>query len=304
MLFKFSRWRGGGASNFFNKIAGGVSSFFLFFQPNKKRILKRQAKVRLQEIHRNDFSRDGLAIDKIPFEACYFLKSANGAPEKLEKRLAVYSVFFGPTPNSTFRRTEVRVDIDHYFISNNRDVLEIAESSGWIPVFFDIEISENVILSAHQAKIAKAMPHKFPFLNAYSFLLYIDDKLQFDLAMLKIAVQDLESSGAALAIRKHPFLQDNILEEFGEAMLQRRYRSQRGQIVEYITGEVGSGYRLNPGQLYATGVILRNMRHTEIQNINECWYSHILRCGIECQIAFDFVAQRYNNVNILPQEIA
>lgn len=275
----------------------------LLVQPQKKRRLKRARKEKLYADHSNAFPRDSLLTHNIPFEECTALARSVEGDTPVSKQLAVYSVYFGSSANKTLGEAPVPCGIDHYFISNNREVLKRAEALGWIPRFLDLEVSDNVILSAHQSKIPKALPHRFAFLQGYHYLLYVDDKIRLDSHALTGLMNLLEASGAPLALKRHPSLDNNILEEFGEAMLQLRYRAQSKQIIAYLTEEISLGYRFDSGRLFATGIILRDMTHPEVNDINELWYSHILRCGIECQIAFDFVAQRYPDIAELPRDI-
>ena len=112
----------------------------------------------------------------------------------------------------------------------------------------------------------------------------------------------LEDSNACLAVRPHPFLSKNNLFEFGESMQQPRYKAQWAQTVNFITEQIANGYKLEC-QMYWTSAILRNMRHPDIQSLNETWFSDIQRCGIECQISFNFVAQRFPII-MLPLDIS
>jgi hypothetical protein len=167
-----------------------------------------------------------------------------------------------------------------------------------------MELSGNRILSAHQAKVAKALPHLFPQLCAYKYLLYVDDKISFSLDSMKLWLSNsVGKKDWAIKIRKHPSLTGNILHEFGTAMIQPRYQAQRDQTTQYITHKVENGYKLDVECLYWTSAILRNMQHPDTIKINEQWYEDILSCGIECQIAFDFVAQRFNSIQIMPEKI-
>tara|TARA_R110000822_G_scaffold8704_16_gene34258 strand:+ start:5816 stop:6736 length:921 start_codon:yes stop_codon:yes gene_type:complete len=288
---------------FLKKISKWGVALALLVQPQKKRQLKRALKEKFYADNSNVFARDSLLIDNIPFEQCAALARPPTRNTAANKRLAVYSVYFGSSANKTLGEVPVPTGVDHYFISNNQEVLRRAAALGWIPRLLDLEVSGNVILSAHQSKIPKALPHRFAFLKDYRYLLYLDDKIRLDSHAFTGLISVLESSGAPLALKRHPSLDSNILEEFGEAMLQVRYRAQSKQIITYVTEELGSGYRLDSGRLFVTGIILRDMTHPEVNNINELWYSHILRCGIECQIAFDFVAQRYPNIAELPSDI-
>ncbi len=219
------------------------------------------------------------------------------------ENLAIYSTYCGTTPNKTFNPKPVDSRYPHFFISNNRDVLAEAISAGWIPILLNVEVSENLVLSAHQAKMAKAIPHRISLIADFDYLFYKDDKIDVNVDRMGEFVSILENSGSALALRQHPFLPPNVLHEFGQAMLQPRYKAQWIQTVKYITEELGNGYKLERDNLYATGAILRNMKHPDIQKLNDTWYEHISRCGIECQISFHFIAQRFPSVTLLPSDI-
>lgn len=213
--------------------------------------------------------------------------------------IAIYSVFCGNSENKTFKAVPVDPRFPHFFISNNREVLTEASAIGWMPVFVDLEISDNPVVSATQSKIAKANPRTVRELLDFDFLCYKDDKRLLNMDGLADCASLLKEAEAAIGIRPHPFLDDNILFEFGESMKQPRYKSQWEMMVRYITEETEKGYKLQ-SQLYATGVILRNMRHEDTEVIDRTWFDHIERCGIECQISFDFVAQRFSSILPLP----
>ncbi len=221
---------------------------------------------------------------------------------QVHPQLAVYSTFCGTTNNKTFHEKPVESEYKHFFISNNQDVLSIAMNLGWEPLFIDLEVSDNLVLSAHQAKIAKAIPHRFQQLNEFEFTFYKDDKIDVDLEKIISHIPILQENNSPLAIRPHLFLAGNNLFEFGEAMLQARYKAQWAQTVRYITEQIANGYNLEC-QMYWTSAILRNMRHPDIQLFNETWFENIQRCGIECQISFNFVAQKFPSISLLPLDI-
>jgi hypothetical protein len=216
--------------------------------------------------------------------------------------LAVYSTYCGVTGSSTFNPQPVNSSYPHFFISNNQEVLSEASKVGYIPVFLQVDVSDNPVLSAYQAKFAKVLPHLIKPLAEYDFLFYKDDKISFNANKIDGWVKNLVESESSISIRSHPFLSGNILYEFGEAMLQPRYKSQWKMTVEYITEEIKNGIDLNC-QMYATGAILRNMRHFDAIKINEMWWEHINRCGIECQISFDIIAQKFNSIVLLPDSL-
>jgi len=217
--------------------------------------------------------------------------------------VAVYSTYCGTNDNRTIVQQDLNRNFPHYYLSNNPDILRVAQGLGWIPVFLKLEISDDPVVCGHQAKIAKTVPHLFPVLGSFDYLFYIDDKRSFNAAILPALIQQLNTRDWSIAVRPHAFLSSNILFEFGQAMLQPRYRMQWANTVDYISRELREGFTLEC-QLYWTSAILRNMHHPDTRAINDLWYAHIQRCGTECQISFDFVAQRFRSVSLLPADIA
>jgi hypothetical protein len=216
--------------------------------------------------------------------------------------LAVYSTFCGSTKNKTFTPHPIESIYPHFFISNNEDILSESSRSGYTPIYLALKVSNDPVLSAHQAKIPKAVPHLIKSIAEFEFLFYKDDKIIINATRMGEFVKLLTENDSAMAVRPHPFLKGNILYEFGEAMLQSRYKSQWAKNVTYITKELANGANLEC-QMYATGAILRNMRHADTNQINATWLQHINRCGIECQISFDIIAQKFKSITLLPASL-
>lgn len=267
---------------------------------NRQRVTARR-NAKFQTVLSNEFDRACLQLDALkPLIAntTSYKEQRNGA-----KEFAVYSTFFGNSNAKTFNKADIDHHFNHFFISNNPQILKIATDRGWHPIYLDLTISANRVLSAQQSKIPKALPHLFPVLNQYDSLLYVDDKISFSASKMYQLSQTLIQQNQALMIREHPSLTHNILNELAVAMIQPRYQAQRDQIVAYIDAQIKNGLQLCVEHLFWTSAILRNMRHSDIHSMNEDWYNAILDCGIECQIAFDFVAQKYNSISLMPQAI-
>ena len=265
---------------------------------NRKRVQDRR-NSKFQSSLSNDFDREILSIDQLKI----LTQGQKGQKVHPSSRIAVYSTYMGASNTKTFRRSQVDRSIDHYFISNNQDVLSAAKDMGWMGIELNLPVSSNRILSAQQSKIAKAMPHLFGQLGNYDYLLYVDDKIEFSTNHLAGWISEIERNQAMLMIRRHPDLKKNILNEFGTSMIQARYQAQKDQMAEYISAKVDEGYQLRVDKLYWTSALLRNMRHPKIIDFNESWYKDIVSCGIECQISFDFVAQNFSEIIEMPQII-
>ncbi len=215
---------------------------------------------------------------------------------------AVYSTYCGSSKNKTLINIRISSDIPHYFVSNNDDILFEAEALGWKAIKLELPVFENRVLSAFQAKIAKAVPHIFSELNKHRYLMYADDKLYFDPKLIGGIIEQQGGSGFSLLLREHNFLHGNILQEFAEALGQKRYRVLRDRMIKFINEQVSGGLRLDRDKLFWTSAILRNNYHPDTIKINEEWYLSILKCGINCQLSFNFLAQKYDSIATMPDQ--
>ena len=146
------------------------------------------------------------------------------------------------------------------------------------------------------------MPHRFDELNNYDYTFYIDDKIIPSISKIENSIKILNISNGSLGIRAHPWLKGNNLYEFGESMGQLRYKKEWDRTISYINSSIKEGYNLNC-QMFWTSAILRNMKHSDTSLINKMWYEHILKCGANCQISFNFISQKFNSIIILPQDL-
>jgi len=213
---------------------------------------------------------------------------------------AVFSTFCGETRNFTFDKNNRARQCPHYFVSNNRTALDIVQSLGWLPIFLDLDISKNPILSAHQAKVAKALPHLFPDLARHRFLVYSDDKQRIKHDELPGFIETLTEKGGAMAVKLSPHIQDNILWEFTDSLFQDRYRKQAHRMLRFVLAQMEAGKTLEADRLFMTGFSIRDMAHPRGVDLSEQWYEDILACGIDCQLAFDFLAQGNPDIIDLP----
>jgi hypothetical protein len=227
--------------------------------------------------------------------------------EKLDKnirseRVAIYSTYCGELKNLTFKRHYTR-KYPSYFYSNNKEVLAKVEKWGWIPVLMSqFEVSKDTLKSAMQAKYPKALPHRLEELRRFEYTIYADDKISIDESVIDGAIQDLLRTGAPMSVPEHRLIKENVLFELVEAMKQERYVRQKDEIIAYLSEKLTKGAKIK-SKLFETGVILRDMKHNKVNDINECWYREIEKCGIECQISFFFVAQKYDEIAILRPDI-
>jgi len=213
--------------------------------------------------------------------------------------LAIYSTFCGQNNNSGYIVTPAYNEYPCYYYSNNFEILQHAKSQGWIPIFMPeyFPPSNDSIVSATQAKFAKAVPNLLKELNDYRYLCYLDSKVLLDPTSIPKAIQFMTDNQASLIIREHPFLGPDVWNEFHASLWQTRYCLQQHQMRAYIEKHLAIGkVQAKADHHYWTSLIIRDMTHPEIKKINEMWYQHIQECGIECQISFFFIAQMFKSI--------
>ena len=224
-------------------------------------------------------------------------------------KLAVYTTFCGHVDRITWKPNPIDSRFPHYFVANDPHVFTVTNSFNWKPIYMDAELTHDATHCAQQAKVPKAMPHIFPELQEYDYLLYVDDKLTFNLNRIEETIETMEAMGSSIAMRTHntsPKIDEknNVLFDIIECMYQWRYRREWQRTVKYVNSQINLGKKLETKKYFATGLILRNMRHPDTQKINETWYDHIQQCGPQCQISFHFVAQEFKSLKILPDNMA
>jgi hypothetical protein len=244
----------------------------------------------------NDFIIGGLII----FIVCvffYFVYFSNVVENmEVKHNLAFYTCFYGETDNPAYKIPELPSEkYDCYYFSNNRELLNQLKPTKWIPIYDNKELSTDGIRSAMSSKHVKACPEDFEVLKKYDYLCYLDSKLE------KLSESFIENSintyfvekKYALLIRHHVFLKDSVWNEFNESMKQERYAKEKDRYLSYINEQIRNGFSETTEKHAQTGLLIRNMNHPKIRDIDQMWYSHIQQCGIQCQISFFFVKQKF-----------
>lgn len=214
---------------------------------------------------------------------------------KRNRKIVFYTSFFGSDNNKANHIPILPSEsYDCLYFTNNRVTIEKLDETGWIGIFVDIPISDDVVQCAFQSKIYKACPHRFSELKKYEYSCYFDTKLKVNDKIVEEQIENMEKDNKLLVMSRHKFL-SNVMAEFHEAMCQQRYRKDHDRYWSYIHGMVAKGFRLEMPTHYITGYIVR--KHCdEIEKMGEAWYENILECGIECQISFFFIQQMFPDI--------
>jgi len=168
----------------------------------------------------------------------------------------------------------------------------------WIPIFEDKSTTDDIFESNMLGKYIKSCPHKFSFIKDVDYLCYFDTKVEkISEAFVEEYVEKyFVQANYAILLRAHPYLGTNVWDEVKESLRFMRYKLQEDKIKKYIKKQVDSGLKEQTERHACTGFIIRNMKHSKINDLNEFWYKHIEECGIQCQISFFFVKQLFPNV--------
>jgi hypothetical protein len=84
-----------------------------------------------------------------------------------------------------------------------------------------------------------------------------------------------------------------VWDEYNESMNQERYRLESNKYKNYINNQIKNGLSEVTEHHCACGILIRNMKHEKMNELNETWYQHIQECGIQDQISFFFVKQLF-----------
>lgn len=212
--------------------------------------------------------------------------------------LAFYTYFYGTDNNVAFKIPEIpSLKYNCYYYTNNKKMYELLKTTKWIPIYHENQSDDDMIENNMMGKFIKSSPHKFKELKNYSYLCFLDSKLEkLNIFFIEyLIVKNFINNNYAFLLREHWFLRENVWNEFNESMKEHRYFLEKDKYINYINNQIENGLSEKTKNHYATGLLIRNMKHKNINDINDKWYEHILECGIQCQISFFFVKQFFQN---------
>jgi len=214
-------------------------------------------------------------------------------------KLAFYTYFYGSNSNRAFVIPIVpSLKYNCYYFTNNTKMIDQLKNTNWIGIYDNKPTNDDVIESCMIGKHIKTSPHEYKELQDYDYLCFLDSKLK------KISESFVEhfidkyfvKQNYALLLREHPFVHNNVWNEYSQSMPQYRYKIQSEQYKTYIENQIKSGLSVITEHHCACGFLIRNMKHEKINEINTTWYTHIKECGIQDQISFFFVKQLFDGL--------
>ena len=216
--------------------------------------------------------------------------------------LAFYTYFYGSDNNKAFKIPDLpSLKYNCYYYTNNKSMLENLKNTKWIAIYDDKPTNDDLIESSMVGKFIKSSPHEYKELKDYSYLCFLDSKIKAYENIIEEFIQKyFIEQNYALIMKEHWYINSSALnrdvsvwDEYKESMFQKRYVLESDKYKSYINNQIKNGLKENTKDHCATGIIIRNMKHEKINEINNIWYQHIQECGIQCQISFFFVKQLF-----------
>ena len=222
--------------------------------------------------------------------------------------LAFYTCFYGASDNPAFViQQPPSTKYKCYYFTNNLDMMRQLESTKWIGIHDAYNESEydssDQTTSCMRSKRVKVKPHAYPQLCSYNYTCYIDSKIsnlneKFVEDFITYFFIERPQLDLAIILRQHWQIKQSVWEEYDLSMHQDRYKAESDRYVSYINKQIALGLKPVTDTHCACGILIRNMRHPKMTEIDDAWYAHIQECGIQDQISFFFVKQIYES-NVL-----
>jgi hypothetical protein len=208
--------------------------------------------------------------------------------------LAFYTYFYGSNDNKAFIiPTLPSFKYKCYYYTNNSFIFEKLKNTKWIGIYDDKPTNDDMIESSMVGKHIKSMPQEYIELKDYDYLCYFDNKLEeMNEQFVEMFIDKyFIKHNFALLLREHWYVHNNVWNEYNLSMNQQRYKLESEKYKKYIKRQKNNGFMEITDHHCTTGILLRNMKHHKMIEINTTWYEHIQECGIQCQISFFFVKQ-------------
>jgi len=183
---------------------------------------------------------------------------------------------------------------DCYYFTNNPNTYGRLEHSGWKRIWVDIPIENDNVLDAMNTKRLRCCPHKFDALRDYQYLCWVDSKLEITSTEKVYDMMNSLVGTKIIALTRHPIPHTDVWGEYNLAIQYPKYASQKDRYAAYISKRIAEGFDAKKPLRHCSGFSVRK-QCKQMEDIGDVWYSHILECGIECQISWQFVAQLYED---------
>lgn len=220
--------------------------------------------------------------------------------------LAFYTCYFGGRQNYSRHIPPLpSTKYPCFYFTNDRDISQQLEHTGWQNVFCDnIPIHNDAVLDTMETKELRCCPHRFPILQPYTYLCWLDSKIQVYEDQVEALVEQLQADpNKVLVLCKHPYSKpegNSVWDEYHLAMEYEKYATQSQQNVAYLKQHLANGFSERIDHRFCGTWRITKQGYTA-QRFGDEWLAHIRECGINDQISLSFVLQHYQP-NILATE--
>jgi hypothetical protein len=189
------------------------------------------------------------------------------------------------------------VSLNCFFFSNNKNLMEEADSKGWTFIFVDFPISSDIAVSSFQSKYIKFLQflknNAFKQFQQYSDIIYVDHKFFLQPSHIKDL---LSRNDKGVLIRKTGIVKEKIWDEVNMAKGQERYLRYMPATIDYVNKKLQNGYSENV-RICNTGLIIYDTTLAAVRSLVDEVYGDLEFIGTsECQIIWGIVCQKYQHI--------
>ena len=184
------------------------------------------------------------------------------------------------------------------FFTNNPKLKQEIENKGWTPVFINMPLSDNSIISSIQSKYIKFLQfldnNRFKQLKEkYTKILYFDHKFYVQPQHIHKLINLVNNEATRVVIRETPTLKTSIWSEVNAAKGQDRYKLGMSNTIDLINNKIKLGEIQVNIRICNTGIIYYNNYIPVLPMLNNIFSSCATLMQPECQIFWAIYSQQY-----------
>ena len=185
-----------------------------------------------------------------------------------------------------------------YFFTNNKELKEEIINKGWIYVFVNTVLSDDIIISSLQAKYIKFLKFldDFPQFQNAETIIYFDHKENVSSATIEeIKLLINNNLDKSLIIRQTPSIKRSVYDEIKEAMGQKRYVKNMDKTINFVKDTIETKEYSENVRICNTGLLIFINRQQIKELLNNVYEKCIEHQQPECQIYWSIFSQKHKD---------
>ena len=187
------------------------------------------------------------------------------------------------------------------FFTNNPELKKEIEKKGWTPVFINMPLSDNSIVSSIQSKYIKFLQflnnNRFKQLKEkYTKILYFDHKFYVQFHHINKLINITINTNINIIIRETPTLKTSIWSEVNASKGQDRYKLGMSNTITLINNKIKLGEIQVNVRICNTGLIYYNDYCKVLPMLNNIYLMCTTLMQPECQIFWAIYSQQYTDL--------